>query len=273
VARGAEEDVVERGNREHYDDAALYDFEYRRRRQDVSFYRRLAAEVCGGSGGEILELACGTGRLTTALVRDGHRVVGLDLSEAMLRRARTRLDRLPRAARGRALLVRGDMRRFGLARTFPLVIAAFNAFEHLYTRVELAACLGRVRDHLAPDGRLAFDVQNPNLEWLCSDPARRWARTVFRHPTTGRRVSYSTSHEYDPVSQIAIIRMYYEPVERPGRSRVVVLSQRKFFPAELEALLAHSGFAIERRSGDFAGGPLDGASEAQVVVGRVRPPR
>jgi SAM-dependent methyltransferase len=261
-------DALDRGGREHYEDADLYDFEYRRRRRDVSFYRDLARGLLG-DGGRVLELACGSGRVTTALLRDGHAVVGLDLSQPMLRRAAERVQRLGAPARARAQLIRGDVRRFALAARFPLVVMAFNAFEHLYTRVEVAACLERIRAHLEPGGRFVFDVQNPNLDWLARDPARRWARTVFRHPRTGRRLAYSTNHDYDHVSQIALIRLYYTPVGG-GREKVVHLSQRKFFPAELEALMSHSGFAVERRYGDFAGQPLDGDAESQVLVCRVR---
>lgn len=267
-----DEDLVDRGCREHYDDAALYDHEYRRRRQDVSFYRQLARETLGGPG-RILELACGSGRVTTALLRDGHEVVGLDLSPAMLERAAARVARLGRAARARATLLQGDVRDFSLGERFPLVIMAFNSFEHLYTRVEVAACLARVRAHLAEGGRFAFDVQNPNLDWLVRDPSRRWARTIFRHPTTGKRMAYSTNHVYDPVSQIAVIRIYYDPVDDADQpSQVVVLSQRKFFPAELEALVTHAGFTVEQRYGDFAGEPLSGDAESQVLVCRVPSP-
>jgi len=267
-----DENLVDRGCREHYDDAALYDHEYRRRRQDVLFYRQLAKDALGGPG-RILELACGSGRVTTALLRDGHQVVGLDLSPSMLERAATRVAHLGRAARERARLVEGDIRDFDLGDRFPLIVMAFNSFEHLYTRVEVAACLERVRAHLEEGGRFAFDVQNPNLSWLTRDPSRRWARTVFRHPTSGQRIAYSTNHVYDPVSQIAVIRIYYDPVDPDGEpARTVVLSQRKFFPAELEALVSHAGFSVEHRYGDFAGQPLTGGAESQLLVCRPRAP-
>jgi SAM-dependent methyltransferase len=260
--------LIDLGAREHYADAALYDFEYRRRRLDVSAYRRIARARLG-AGGDVLELACGSGRLTTALCRDGHRVVGFDLSAAMVARARDRLARLPAAAAARGLVYRGDLRGFALARRFPLVVAAFNAFEHLYTRVELEACLARVREHLAPDGRLAFDVQVPDPAWLARDPARRWARTRFRHPETGERLEYSTSHEYDPVHQIALIRLHYRPLDG-GRERVVHLSQRKFFPAELEALVHAAGLRVESAHGDFSDGPLAPGAISQLLVCRAR---
>jgi SAM-dependent methyltransferase len=261
------------GTREHYEDAVLYDYEYRRRRQDVTFYRQLAKSHIGGSG-TILELGCGTGRITTALLRDGHTVVGLDLSERMLARATARMARIGRAARERGSLVRGDMRDFAFATRFPLVISAFNSLEHLYTRHDLAACLARVREHLTDDGVFAFDVQLPDLAWLCRNPKRRWARTKFKHPTTGDRLIYSTNHDYDPVTQIVVIRLYYESahvaVDSPA-PQVVHLTQRKFFPAELEGLLDAAGFTIEHRYGDFHRKPLTGDAESQVLVCRKAP--
>jgi SAM-dependent methyltransferase len=284
--------LVDAGSREHYEDAALYDYEYRRRRADVAFYRELARRTVGGTGGgtvsgsagraaggavgraiggavgsagsAILDLGAGTGRLAVPLARDGHRVVAMDQAPAMLDRLRERLAGAPAvAARVEPRL--GDLRTFELGRRFGLAIAAFNVVEHLYTRVELAAFLARVAAHLEPTGTLAFDVQMPDLSWLTRDPERRWARTRFTHPTTGRQLVYTTNHDYDPVTQIALIRIYYEPVEG-GPTRVVKLSQRKFFPAELEALLAASGFRMVERYGDFDGEPLEGSAMSQVLV-------
>lgn len=289
--------IVESGAREHYDDAALYDYEYRRRRADVSFYRELAQRR---GADRILELGAGSGRVTVPLARDGRQVVAVDRSEAMLDRLRGRLDRLPAPVATRITPAAGDLRSFSVDGEFPLVIAAFNVLEHLYTRAEVDACLRRVASHLAPGGVFAFDVQLPDLLWLARDPSKRWARTRFTDPTTGRVMYYSTNHDYDPVSQIAMIRLYYEPAEpaapapaaarpatRRGRSpgadpdrpirpatpagplhdtHVVQLSQRKFFPAELEALVHHAGFRVVARYGDFAFRPLDGTAESQVLV-------
>jgi SAM-dependent methyltransferase len=262
---------LDAATREHYEDALLYEREYRRRRADVNFYRAVARRFAGD--GPVLELACGSGRITVPLVRDGHRVIGLDVSAPMLAHARARLARLPAAARERARLVRADMRRFALARRFPLVVMGFNAFEHLYTRTDVAACLAAIRAHLAPDGRFVFDVQNPDLRWLARDPRRRWARTRFRHPTTGELVEYSTNHLYDPISQIAFIRFFYQTLDDDlGQRRlsVVRLAQRKFFPAELDALLWSGGFAVDERHGGFDGEPLADECEHQVLVCRPR---
>jgi SAM-dependent methyltransferase len=256
--------AVALGAREHYLDPALYDYEYRRRRDDVAWYVGLAERLVP-PGGAVLDLGCGTGRITVALARAGFAVVAVDAEPAMLAGLRARLARAPASVAARVEVREGDLRTLALRRRFALAVAGFNVVEHLYTRVELDACLRRVRRHLAPDGRFAFDVQLPDPAWLARDPGRRWARTRFRHPVTGVPTWYSTNHDYDPVSQIAIIRLYYQPLAG-GPETVVHLSQRKYFPAELEALIAHAGLRVVERYGDFAGGPLGPASESQVVI-------
>lgn len=264
--------LVDAGSREHYEDAALYDYEYRRRRADVNFYRELAKQRLGAQGGRILELGAGTGRVTIPLARDGHHVTALDQAPTMLARLETRVEALPQAARDRIAVVRGDLCTFELGTTFPLVIAAFNVLEHLYTRGEVDACLRRVLAHLEPGGAFVFDVQLPDLAWLVRDPTKRWAKTRFTDPRSGRAMFYSTNHEYDPVSQIVLIRLYYDPVDgTPGR--VVKLTQRKFFPAELEALVAHAGFRVTAHFGDFSFGPLEGTADSQVLVCERAEPR
>ncbi len=273
------DDLVDAGSREHYADAALYDYEYRRRRLDVTFYRDIARRRLGelGRAGRVLELGAGSGRVTIPLARDGHEIVALDRSEPMLARLESRVAKLPAAAARRIRIARGDLCTFelshrGLREQFDLVIAAFNVVEHLYTRGEVDACFRRVKDHLAPGGAFVFDVQLPDLAWLIRDSAKRWAKTRFTDPSTGRSMIYSTNHEYDPISQIAVIRLYYDPADpmpergRASASRVVKLTQRKFFPAELEALVAHAGLRVTARYGDFSWAPLDETADSQVLV-------
>jgi SAM-dependent methyltransferase len=263
------DDLVDAGSREHYADAALYDYEYRRRRADVTFYRELAKR----RGGPILDLGCGSGRATIPLVRDGHHVYAIDQSIGMLLKLRSRVADLPAAAAARIQLSSGNLCTFDAPGRYNLAFATFNVLEHLYTRGELAACLARVAAHLAPGGAFAFDVQMPDLAWLSRDPRKRWAKTRFTDPTTKRAMFYSTNHDYDPVGQIANIRLYYEPVDGKGPTRIVKLSQRKYFPAELEALVSHAGFRVVERYGDFAWKPLDATAESQVLICEPNPRR
>lgn len=258
-------ELIDSGSREHYADAALYDYEYRRRRADVTFYRQLAKQRLGTEG-RVLELGAGSGRVTLPLARDGHDVVAIDQMPPMLARLRQRAHKLAPSVERRIQAVTADLCTFSVPGRFPLAIAAFNVLEHLYTRVELDACLRRVAAHLEPGGAFAFDVQLPDLEWLTRDPSKRWAKTRFTDPSTGRAMYYSTNHDYDPVTQICVIRLYYEPVDGKGPTKIVKLTQRKYFPAELEALVAHAGFRVVARYGDFFWGELSGGAESQVLV-------
>src|SRR5688572_23755792 len=86
-------------------------------RADISFYVEAAAK----SGGPVLELGCGTGRILIPTARSGIEIAGLELSVGMLEACRRRLQAEPPEVRGRVSLQRGDMRDFDLGRSFRLV--------------------------------------------------------------------------------------------------------------------------------------------------------
>ncbi|MBK9071657.1 MAG: class I SAM-dependent methyltransferase [Myxococcales bacterium] len=255
------------GAHEHYREPLRYDYEYRARRDDVEFYRGLATRFAAK---RVLELGCGSGRITIPLLADGVRVTGIDHAAPMLARLHEKAARWPAEVAQRLTSHQGDIRSFAVTGRFELAIAAFNVFEHLYTREEFAQCLAGIAARLAPGGHLAFDVQLPDLKWLSLPATRRYSRMRMRDPVSGRPMIYSTNHDYDPVRQISLIRMYYDPADRGGGGFVVQLSQRKFFPVELLLLVENAGFEIVERWGGFAGQPLGPGCENQVIVAKKR---
>ncbi len=128
------------------------------------------------------------------LLRDGHTVVGLDRAPAMLARAADKIAHLSPAQRARALLIRADLRRFAFRARFGFAVAAFHSIQHLVSDRDLVTFLRAVRRALEPGGWLAFDVFAPARSFLARDENRRWDRTPFRDPTTGKRLIYSISH-------------------------------------------------------------------------------
>jgi len=208
------------------------------------------------------------------LLRDGHVVVGLDHSAAMLAAAAAKIARLPRAARERALLIRADMRRFAVRRRFLFAAAAFHSVQHLITDRDLLRFLRAVRRALLPGGWLAFDLFAPDARFLARarDPARRWDRTRFRDPSTRRLTVYTVDQRYDPRRRTLLMRMHYQPVDARGRAagreRTVRLCHRQLHPEEVRALCARAGLTLIASWGDFGGGPLRDETEQHIYLAR-----
>jgi SAM-dependent methyltransferase len=257
------------GSQAHYEDARYYDQAYRRRRHDVRFYVELARR----SGGPVLELGVGSGRVALAIAEAGVEVVGVDPMEPMLARARERTARLSRAARARIELRRGSLERLRLRRRFPLVIAPFNVWMHLYTREQIERGFATVRHHLEPQGRFVFDVLLPDPVSMARDPAKRYRGGEVSHPRGNVKYRYSEYFSYDPMTQIETTVMDFEHPSRKSESFCTPLTQRQFFPAELEALLHYNDFILESNTGDFDGQPITAATESQVVVAKLRATR
>ncbi|MCB9700445.1 MAG: class I SAM-dependent methyltransferase [Myxococcales bacterium] len=266
--------LLARGTDDHYEDAALYDFEYFDRSEDVEFYQELAHELAREQGRplRILELGAGTGRITTVLLRDGHHLTALDRMAPMLARLEAKVVRPEERARLR--IIEADMSAPPIDEgAFDLVIAPFNALMHLYEHATLLRCFAAARRGLVEGGTFAFDVLLPDLEWLMWDPDERHAVTAFVHPTTGEELIYSTNHTYDPGSQICHIRIFYDDAPRPGVDfdppatprRLVHLAHRQIFPEELRGLIAAAGLRLESLSGDFCGLPLVHGVESMVA--------
>ena len=267
------------GALEPFEDAALYDWEYRRRRVDISFYRMLASE----RGGPVLDLGCGTGRLMLPLLGDGHVVVGVDHAPAMLAQAAARLARLPPGRRRRALLVRADLRRLALKPQprFALAVVAFHGIQHLVTDADLLGFLRRTRAALIPGGWFAFDVFAPDPVFLArvhaAGPGRRWHRTVFRHPATGRREAYSATYALDARRRTLLTTFHYQPVDSLGRrrgpERSARLCHRQLDPAAVADFLTRAGLELLQSWSDFRGAPPEagrptGGSEQHVYLAR-----
>ena len=219
------------------------------------FYREEARRT----GGPVLELACGTGRLTVPLAQDGHEVVGLDASPAMLARARQKAAE----AGATAAFVSGDMRAFDLGRRFGFVLVSCNSLGHMTEPEDLQACLAAVRRHLAPGGVLAFDVVLPDPRNLI--PPEGGVRRLDLGPNPASAIPGEERVEYDPVRQIRTASWRVRPGGR-GWIDLAPLVQRQFFPHEVPLLLRAAGLELTARYGDFARNPLAPWSLNQVCL-------
>src|SRR5436190_5129234 len=201
--QGAERDPAEAARL-----AALYDLDTAPLEggPDVEWFSGLARRT----GGPILELGCGTGRITVPIAQDGHHVVGLDRSAAMLERA----ERRARRANVEIRWVEGDMRAFSFNEAFALVFVAANSFLMLDPN-DRWSCLARVREHLAPRGRVAIDVFQPDPEvvvGLDGGVVDEWERVDPESARTVRKFSSSRAN-VDGLTQ----RIWYDETTTTGR--------------------------------------------------------
>jgi SAM-dependent methyltransferase len=200
---------------------------------DIPFYVELAQEAAA-AGHSVLELGCGTGRVTIPIAQAGVEVVGLDSSPQMLEVARRKSEGIENLR-----WVEGDMASFALGERFGLVIIPFRSFLLLHTREDQEACLRCIRNHLVHGGRLALNFFNP-------DPVRR---------------SYEgSSQEQEERRIIAALRASGEIISHPYRN----LRMRYVFRYEMEHLLTSAGFHVDALYGWFDRRPYDDDSAEMV---------
>jgi len=221
---------------------------------DVGFFVRMAARI----GGPVLELGCGTGRVTFPLARAGFKVTGLDVSMGMLEIARRKAGVLPPRARPR--FVRGDMASFRVRGRFRFVFVPFRAFQHLLDPESQKACLKAIRRHLVRGGRLVVDLFDPWLEYC--GPGRMkpiMPRRVAFDPVTGHSLLVRTGGKLnDPLTQTFREKWTFYLRDRRGklldRSSCEV-RLRWTYRWEMRHLLELCGFRPIACHGDFRGGP------------------
>lgn len=239
------------------------------RTQDVAFYREAAREY----GDPILELGCGTGRITMALAEAGKRITGLDLSERMLERAVQKRAALRVEARERLHLIQGDMTKFDLGEKFRLIIIPFRPMQHLLEVEQQIACLECVRKHLRPDGRLVLDVFQTDAERM-HDPIHQRETPVTEYKTAdGRNVRISERiAAFHRAEQRNDVEMIFS-VEHPGGRKerlVFAWPLRYFFRYEVEHLLARCGFRLGAEYGNFVRTPIRDDSPEMIFVAETK---
>ncbi|MEO1228830.1 MAG: class I SAM-dependent methyltransferase [Myxococcota bacterium] len=251
---------------DHYGDGDWYDAEYVHIRADLALYRAVATEARG----PVLELACGTGRISYPMAQAGATVVGVDLAPAMLARARRRLGQVPPDVAGRLRWVEGDMRTLRLEQAFDRVVLGFNSLLHMLEDDDLLAVLETARTHLAPGGRFCFDIFSPSSGPPERDPEGRYDPQQMIGPD-GRRWIVSENNRYDPRRQINHMRFYYRRADAPdGEELMAEIPLRVIYPRELELFLRQAGLEIAAEYDDYARTRPYTAQGLRVVEAQVR---
>jgi SAM-dependent methyltransferase len=259
------EDTASRGEplRRFFNDITplVYDLQFAPDYPDVAFW----IDLCREWGGPVLEIGCGTGRVTIPLACAGLDVVGIDLAEPMLEVARQRVEDEPMPARKRVRLMHGDMCDFRMDIAFACAIIPASTFAVLLTREDQESTLSGIHACLRQEGRLAFDVRRFD-DWIESGrlPPVRCASPDGRVDFTEER-----SFEFDRSTRVmkAALSYTFHAPEHLGSvtetTEGLVLSR-----AGVEEVLAGTGFVLEAVWGDYDKTPLQPESERMIFVAR-----
>lgn len=220
--------------------------------EDIPFYLNLAART----GGPVLDVGAGTGRVGMPLAKAGFEVTALDSSRAMLKEAS-----------GLKTVV-GDMRDFRLPEAFGLVLLAAGTFAHLTTQHDQERALRGLQKHLAPDGLVAIALQNP-YQWAL-DQAQD--ELVFGWEKSGPGIGETTRMSYavhsDRTLQLRHVRTWYDVTGDDQRVRrtSVRFALRWTYQPELELLLERCGLKPEAWYGSYDLDPYDAESAALIAL-------
>jgi Methyltransferase domain len=202
------------------------------------------AELAGG--GAALEFAIGTGRIAVPLAERGVRVVGIDNSEAMLKRLRAKDARID--------AVVGDMATTRMDGEFSLVYLVFNTIFNLTSQDGQVACFANAAAHLPSGGRFVIEARVPELQRL------PLGQTVLPWRADPSGMSY---YVYDVVAQRLSGQHYYF---KDGQVEASPTEMRYVWPAELDLMARLAGMRLEDRWGGWKREPFTHLSPSHVSV-------
>jgi SAM-dependent methyltransferase len=246
--------------------ARFYDLDLVDDPGDLDLYIALAERT----GGPILELAVGTGRLAVPLAAAGDRVTGVDLDPAMLARARRRAEAAGPVAVEHLDLVEADLVGLRLpdAGRYGLAFLALNSLMVMDGRAAQRAALETLAAHLGPGGVAVVDVWLPDAEDLARFDGRvilEWPRP---DPETGEVVTKVGSAQYDAATATVTLTTIFESAGQGSPARRWVRHDRLRLVSadELRTWAEDAGLVVELLAGGYDLGAFGPGAERAVLV-------
>lgn len=223
---------------------------------DLPFYKRWLPK---NKDARILELCCGTGRLTLPIAKDGYHISGVDYTTSMLEQAEVKASEAGVAIE----FIEADIRTLDLPGQYDLIFIPFNSIHHLYRNEDLFKAFQAVKKHLKAGGLFLLDCFNPNIHVIVE--GEKAPQEIAAYTTKdGRNVVIKQSMRYETKTQINRIAWHY--FINGAFHSVQNLDMRLFFPQELDTYLQWSGFSILHKFGDFDEAAFKDDSDKQIFV-------
>ena len=232
--------------------------------EDVPFWISEAETATG----PVLELGCGTGRVTIPVSQAGVTITGLDNSLVMLAQARSKAKKLrPRIKTPH--FIKGDMRDFDLGQQFNLVFIPFRSFQLLLSVEDQSRALACIKNHLEPGGRLIFNLFVPRA--ACMEQKKSVG--LFRNEPIGfaeaPKMELEEKSQHDEYNQIIYVKNVVKEYEEGGtelKRSEVSYALRYTYQREVQSLLKNAGYRILETYGNFRREPLSETSEEMIWV-------
>jgi SAM-dependent methyltransferase len=225
---------------------------------DLSFFLKEAREA----NGKVLELACGTGRLSIPLLQAGIDLTCVDYSEEMLEVFRKKLEKNHLSCR----IADQDMADLSLTGQFDLIFIPFHSFSEILDESKHARALTRIREHLTDTGHFVCTLHNPTVRTQSMDGT---VKELGRFPTEGRHtLIVSACFKFDDHSQIVHGTQFYEGCDSQGEvveKRQLNVSFYLFHRSQFEKLARTAGFKVVQLYGDYERSPFDEAKSPFMI--------
>jgi SAM-dependent methyltransferase len=246
--------------------ARLYDLDLADDPGDLDLYLALA----GRTGGPILELGAGTGRLAVPLAAAGHRVTAVDIDPAMLERARRRARDAGPAVAERVEFIEADLLDLEPPAnpSHRLALIGLNSLFLLGDRDAQARSFRSMADHLAPGGIAVADVWLPDADDLARFDGRLILEYVRTDPETGNVVTKTAAAEHDATAgRVDLTTIYEEGLPGAAAGRWIRRDRLRLAGAdELRTFAEAAGLAVEVVAGDYDLHPLGPGDDRAIVV-------
>lgn len=224
-----------------------------------NFWRQIA----GRYGGPILELGCGTGKISIPLAKAGYEITGIDISQDMLDYADYKAEHENLDIRWSLM----NMVHFDFDQQFKLIILPSNNIGHLHTLDEVDGCFASIKRHLDPQGVFVIDVFVPSR--MAAGDERHEVLSEYDAPDGSGTCLLTGVSTYEPNTQINRCRTCHKV---PGKPEVYGnLDLKMYYPQELLALLVHNGFQVAERYGNYRMNPFDSKSRRQIYIAKTTP--
>ncbi|RHC81546.1 class I SAM-dependent methyltransferase [Parabacteroides merdae] len=223
---------------------------------DIPFYSNWLKKK---KNGKILELCCGTGRLTIPLAQEGYNITGIDNSTSMLKKAMAKAMRMKSPIK----FIKADIRTLNLPELYDIIFIPYNSIHHLYTNQDLFKVLRGVNKYLKKNGLFIFDCFNPDIHFIVN--SEKETTKIAEYITQdGRHIVINQTMKYENATQINRIKWHY--FINGKFDSIQNMDLRLFFPKELDEYLRICNFKIINKYGGFKEEIFKDKSNKQIFV-------